>query len=85
MIPILYQTITEGSVPTHYGIGVLTDCLSCEVEESRNGGYELTMSYAIQGIHASEIQLNRYLMAKPNYTDDPQIFKIYKIGRITSY
>ena len=81
MIPILYQTITEGSVPTHYGIGVLTDCLSCEVEESRNGGYELTMSYAIQGIHASEIQLNRYLMAKPNYTDDPQIFKIYKIGK----
>ena len=81
MIPILYQTITEGTVPYHYGLGVLTDCLSCEVEEGRNGIYELTMSYAIQGIHASEIQLNRYIMAKPNFTDDPQIFRIYKIGK----
>ena len=81
MIPILYQTITEGSVPTHFGLGALTDCLLCEVTEERNGAYELQMSYAAQGIHASEIQLNRYIMAKPNFTDDPQIFQIYKIGK----
>lgn len=81
MIPILYQTITEGSVPTHFGLGALTDCLMCEVTEERNGAYELQMSYAAQGIHASEIQLNRYIMAKPNFTDDPQIFQIYKIGK----
>jgi phage minor structural protein len=81
MIPILYQTITEGSVPTHYGLGVLTDCLSCEVSEERNGAYELTLSYAAQGIHAADIQLNRFIMAKPNFTDDPQIFRIYKIGK----
>ena len=81
MIPILYQTITEGTVPAHYGLGALTDCLSCEVSEERNGAYELQMSYAAQGIHASEIQLNRYVKAKPNFTDDPQIFQIYKIGK----
>lgn len=81
MLPILYQTITEGSVPTHYGLGVLSDCLSCEVTEARNGAYELQMSYAAQGIHASDIQLNYYLKAKPNFTDDPQIFQIYKIGK----
>lgn len=81
MIPILYQTITEGIVPTHYGIGVLTDCLSCEVEEVRNGLYELKLVYAIQGIHAADIQLGRYIKAKPNFTDDPQIFQIYKIGK----
>lgn len=81
MIPILYQTITEGTVPTHYGLGVLTDCLSCEVSEERNGAYELSMTYSAQGIHAAEIQLNRYIMAKPNFTDDPQIFNIYKIGK----
>ena len=81
MIPILYQTITEGTVPTHYGLGVLTDCLSCEVSEERNGAYELSMTYSSQGIHAAEIQLNRYIMAKPNFTDDPQIFNIYKIGK----
>ena len=79
MIPILYQTITEGSVPTHYGLGVLTDCLSCEVSEERNGAYELTLSYAAQGIHAADIQLNRYIIAKPNFTDNPQIFQIYRI------
>ena len=81
MIPILYQTITEGTVPAHYGLGALTDCVSCEVSEERNGAYELRMSYAAQGIHASEIQLNRYVKAKPNFTDDPQIFQIYKIGK----
>lgn len=81
MIPILYKTITEGSVPRNYGIGALTDCLSCEVSEERNGAYELQMSYAAQGIHASEIQLNRYIKAKPNFTDDPQLFQIYKIGK----
>lgn len=81
MIPILYQTITEGTVPAHYGIGALTDCLSCEVTEERNGAYELQMTYAAQGIHASEIQLNYYIKAKPNFTDDPQIFRIYKIGK----
>ena len=81
MIPILYQTITEGSVPTHYGLGVLTDCLSCEVSEERNGAYELTLSYAAQGIHAADIQLNRYIIAKPNFTDNPQIFQIYRIGK----
>lgn len=81
MIPILYQTITEGIVPTHFGLGALTDCLYCEVEEGRNDIYELQMSYSAQGIHASEIQLNRYIKAKPNFTDDPQIFQIYKIGK----
>lgn len=81
MIPILYQTLTEGTVPNDYGIGALTDCLSCEVEEERNGKYELTMVYAAQGIHASEIQPNRFIKAKPNYTDDPQLFRIYKIGK----
>ena len=37
MIPILYNAVTEGTVPNDYGIGSLTDCLSCEVTEERNG------------------------------------------------
>ena len=81
MIPILFQTMTEGTVPTNYGIGPLTDCISCTVTEERNGGYELAMTYAVEGIHASEIEPNRFILAKPNYTDDPQIFRIYKIGK----
>ena len=81
MIPILYQTVTEGTVPTNYGIGALTDCISCKVPEKRNGAYELTLNYAAEGIHASEIQPNRFIKAKPNYTDNPQLFRIYKVGK----
>ena len=81
MIPILYSVITEGQVPTNYGMGALTDCLSCEVKEERNGIYELALTYAAQGIHAEEIIPNACILAKPNFTDDPQIFRIYKVGK----
>lgn len=81
MIPILYQTVTEGTVPTNYGIGALTDCISCKVTEKRNGAYELTLNYAAEGIHASEIQPNYFIKVKPNYTDNPQLFRIYKVGK----
>lgn len=81
MTPILYSSITEGTVPSHYGVGALTDCLSCEVTEERNGSYELTMTYAAEGIHASDIEPNKFIKAKPNLTDDPQLFRIYKVGK----
>jgi phage minor structural protein, N-terminal region len=81
MIPILYQTITEGIVPTDYGLGALSDCLLCEVTEDRNGQYELSLEYASNGIHADDIQVNRYIMAKPNFTDSPQLFRIYKVSK----
>ena len=81
MIPVLYETMTEGTVPTHYGLGPLTDCLRCEVSEERNGKYELVLEYAADGIHADDIQVNRFIMAKPNFTDNPQIFRIYKVSK----
>lgn len=81
MIPILYQTIPEGTIPTNYGIGALSDCLKATVPEERNGPYELYLEYAAEGIHAEEIQPNRFIMAKPNMTDDPQIFRIIKVGK----
>ena len=82
MIPILYATISEGSVPNHFGIGSLTDCLSAKVTEERNGIYEIVLEYASGGIHAEEILVDRFIMAKPNFTDDPQIFRIYKVGKV---
>ena len=54
MFPILYQNITAGSVPQHHGLGVLSDAISCVVEQERNGAYELTMEYPLTGIHASD-------------------------------
>lgn len=81
MIPILYQTTTEGTVPSDYGLGALSDCISCTITEERNGAYELTMIYSADGIHAEDIEPNRFIKAKPNYTDGPQLFRIYKVGK----
>ena len=82
MLPILYKTITEGTVPTNYGAGVLSDAISCQVTEERNGSFELSLEYPATGIHAEDIEPNRFIMAKPNYMDDPQIFRIYKVGKV---
>lgn len=82
MVPVLYKTITEGTVPTHYGIGALADCLSCEVTEQRNGSYELAMVYTAKGIHAEDIEVNSFIKAKPNFMDEPQLFRIYKVGKV---
>lgn len=81
MIPILYETMVEGTVPSTFGLGHLTDALRCEVSEERNGKYELVLEYTSEGIHAEDIQVNRFIMAKPNFTDVPQIFRIYKVGK----
>ena len=81
MIPILYQTITGNTVPSNYGIGALTDCISCTVTEERNGSYELALQYPADGIHAEDIQPLRIIKAKPNFTDNPQLFRIYKVGK----
>lgn len=86
MIPILYSSssVTEGNVPTSYGIGALTDCIRCEVPEERNGKYEMTLVYPANGIHADQIQYGSFIKAKPNFTDDPQLFQVYKIGKTMS-
>ena len=82
MIPILFDTVTEGVTPSSYGIGALSACLSAEIIEERNGKYELTLTYPATGIHAEEIQPNRFIKAKPNYTDAPQLFRIYRVSKV---
>lgn len=79
MIPILFSSITEGTVPTSFGIGHLTDIINSKVIEKRNAEYELSFTYAANGIHAEEILVDRFVLAKPNYTDDPQLFQIYEV------
>lgn len=81
MIPVLYDSITEGSVPANFGRGPLTDTLACSVHEARNAEDELVLEYAANGIHAEDIQPLKIILAKPNYTDAPQLFEIYKVGK----
>lgn len=82
MFPILYSSVTEGTVPSNNGLGILSDAIDCQIVEERNGIYELTCKYPASGIHASELTERRILKAKPNFTDDPQLFRIYKIGKV---
>lgn len=84
MIPILYSNnydISNGNVPEHYGLGTLVDCLSGRVKESRNGIYELEMEYAANGQYADKIAPGNFIKVKPNFTDDPQLFHIYNVGK----
>ncbi len=79
MIPILYDQ-TEAKFSS-MGLGYLTDSISCLVTEERNGSYELEMTYPASGIHFADLQLRRLILAKPNYYDDPQPFRIYAISK----
>lgn len=81
MFPILYENIVAGTVPQHYGLGVLSDALSVKVEQERNSIYELTMEYPANGIHAQDLAYRRVLKVKPNFTDNPQLFRIDRIGK----
>ncbi|MBQ6240869.1 MAG: phage tail protein [Firmicutes bacterium] len=79
MLPILYDGTSYSD--NSFGLGVLSDAISAEVEEERNGIPELTMRYPISGQHYSNIALRRIIKAKPNFTDDPQLFRIYRITK----
>lgn len=79
MRPILYKS-TEKDFLTN-GIGVLSDVISCIVREERNGSYELTMTYPIDGMHFSDIKSRAIILAKPNNEDRPQPFRVVHITK----
>lgn len=88
MIPILYnESATDFS---SFGIGTLADCISCEVTEERNGGFECKLKYPTSGALFSELKKERIVKAKPNDTAASQAFRIYRItvplnGVVTVY
>lgn len=82
MKPILYET--NETAFTSLGIGVLADAISCYVTEERNGSYELTLSYPVTGQFAGEITPRRIILARPNFTDQPQPFRVYKVQKSMS-
>lgn len=79
MIPILYSS-TETAF-TNNGLGALSDALDCKVKEERNGEYTLSLSYPTSGVLADELTARNIILAKPNYTDDPQPFRISRVKR----
>lgn len=79
MKPILFEA-TDTTFTTQ-GLGRLSDAISCSVSEERNGTYELEMEYPLDGIHWSDVQVSRIIVAKPNDTSTPQAFRIYRISK----
>ena len=88
MIPVLYKA--NATVFTTFGLGALSDCLSCEVTEERNGAYELVLKYPTSGQNYGSLANERLIKAKPNDISNPQAFRIYRIttplnGIVTVY
>ena len=79
MIPILYSAnVTDFST---FGLGVLTDTISCEVTEERNGVFECLLKYPVSGRHYGLITKECIVKARPNDTAADQAFRIYRITK----
>lgn len=79
MIPVLHPA--DSTSWASFGLGALSDAISCEVMEERNGQYELEMTYPVSGQHYSDLALRMIILAKPNFSDNPQPFRIYRITK----
>ena len=79
MIPVLYPpNATDFST---FGLGVLTDTISCEVTEERNGVFECLLKYPVSGQHYELITKECIIKTKPNDTASDQAFRIYRITK----
>ena len=79
MIPVLYPpNATDFST---FGLGVLTDTISCEVTEERNGVFECLLKYPVSGQHYELITKECIIKAKHNDTAADQAFRIYRITK----
>lgn len=64
------------------GIGRLSDALSCEVTEERNGVFELEMDFPANGRHADGLRLNCQILANPSPRyEQAQPFVIQSISK----
>lgn len=79
MIPILYGA-TESTF-TSNGIGRLSDAVSCVITEERNGIFELSMQYPMDGIHYGSLAEENLIFAQPRPGAANQAFRIYEISK----
>ena len=79
MIPVLYPA--NATDFSSFGLGVLTDTISCEVTEERNGVFECLFKYPVSGQHYGLITKECIIKAKPNDTAADQAFRIYRITK----
>ena len=66
---------------TSLGLGVLTDCTTCEITNELNGTYEASFEYPITVIHFDDLKEDRIIVCKPDRYSDEQPFRIYSISK----
>ena len=79
MIPILYDK-TETAF-TSLGLGMLAEAISCEVSQTLNGAYELTMQYPQSGARFADLCNERIIKATAEKGKSAQLFTIYCITK----
>ena len=80
MIPVLYEY--DATSFSTLGIGSLSECASCEATEARNGRYELTLKYPMEGHLFAELKEERIIRARANDSQrGVQAFRIYRISK----
>lgn len=79
MIPILYDTAETDFLSN--GIGRLTECISCEVTEERNGIYECEFRYPLSGRFCKTMMESGGVVSVTHDNNgDRQAFDIYKFS-----
>lgn len=74
MIPIIYERTETNFVSN--GLGRLRDTISAIVTEERNGVYELSLEYPVNGANFDLIQIGRIIGVTHDDTGDIQPFEI---------
>lgn len=78
MIPRLFEK--DATSFTNYGICPLIDATDCKVTEERNGGFTLSLSYPSKGRWATELTVDRIILADPcDNASQAEPFRITKI------
>ena len=76
MRPVLY--VPDEAAFKYNGVGVLSDSLSCDVTQEKNGIYTLDMEYPTAGIWAEYLLPNYIIKAQAHDSDDVQLFRIQR-------
>ena len=77
MIPILYSK--EEKQFTSNGLGRLSESISCKVTEKRNGTYQATLEYPVQGKLAEHIKVGNIIFCRTGYKKKCQPFDIVEV------
>lgn len=81
MIPILKERVFEENAISFKTVGFLAEAHNCQVTEERNGIFEMSFSYPVESLMFQYLREDLIVLAKPNDTDNEQMFRIYEITK----